>query len=233
MTARGPTACGAATGHRALARRPLPLRGRGLRASRGRSGDQRGDRPVLARRWRRTPRGRSWSNLRRPRAQAPRLGPAAQAAARASRRTPRSTSCTCGTSPSPTPTVPAAHRGTYLAFTDRDSAGMRHLRGARRGRAEHAAPAADLRHRHASRSGRVGQQEPACDLASLPARLRPQQQACVDGGARTPTASTGGTTRCTTPCPRARYATEPGRRRRAPASSGRWSQGSTAPACGW
>ena len=43
-------------------------------------------------------------------------------------------------------TVPAAHRGTYLAFTD-DSDGTQAPAGARRAGPEHRAPAADVRHR--------------------------------------------------------------------------------------
>ena len=92
------------------------------------------------------PAGTRWANRRSP-----------------SRRTPPSTSCTSATSPSTTTTVPAAHRGTYLAFTDTRSAGMRHLRALADGRAEHRAPAARLRLRHDRREpGR--QQAPACDL---------------------------------------------------------------------
>ena len=98
-------------------------------------------------------------------------------------------------------TVPAAERGTYLAFTRPDAAGMRHLRVARRRRAHPRAPAARVRLRHragpARRPGR--------------ARLRPGRAPARLAGAAargrwrspTPTASTGVTTRCTTPRPRA------------------------------
>jgi pullulanase-type alpha-1,6-glucosidase len=75
-------------------------------------------------------------------------------------------------------TVPAAHRGKFLAFTDSASAGMRHLRSLARAGATHLQilPAFDF----ASVPERVAdQQRPACDLPSLPPDSE-QQQACVD-----------------------------------------------------
>ena len=45
-------------------------------------------------------------------------------------------------------TVPAAHRGTYLAFTDQQSDGMQHLQPTRSIRSEHRASASGQRHRH-------------------------------------------------------------------------------------
>ena len=51
-------------------------------------------------------------------------------------------------------TVPAGHRGGYLAFTHAASDGMRHLRRARRRRAEPRPPAPGVRHRHDPRTPR-------------------------------------------------------------------------------
>ncbi len=64
-------------------------------------------------------------------------------------------------------TVPAAHRGTFLAFTDRHSDGMRHLRDlAQAGlNSLHLLPSNDIATIEEDRSK---QQEPACDLRSLP-----------------------------------------------------------------
>jgi pullulanase-type alpha-1,6-glucosidase len=74
--------------------------------------------------------------------------------------------------------VPAAHRGTYLAFTDRDSNGMRHLRSlAKAGmNSLHLLPTNDIASIEERRSA---QQEPACDLASF-GPASPQQQACIE-----------------------------------------------------
>lgn len=74
-------------------------------------------------------------------------------------------------------TVPAAHRGTYLAFTDRDSDGMRHLsRLAQAGlNTVHLLPVNDIA---TIEERRGAQAEPACDLAALPPDSE-QQQACV------------------------------------------------------
>ena len=74
-------------------------------------------------------------------------------------------------------TVPAAHRGTYLAFTDRRSDGMRHLRDlARAGlNSLHLLPSNDIATIQEDRSQ---QQEPQCDLRSFPPDS-PEQQACV------------------------------------------------------
>ena len=49
-------------------------------------------------------------------------------AARPVGRLDRSTSCRCGTSRSATRACPADHRGSYLAFADRQGAGWKHLR---------------------------------------------------------------------------------------------------------
>jgi pullulanase-type alpha-1,6-glucosidase len=75
------------------------------------------------------------------------------------------------------PTVPAAHRGTYLAFTDRRSDGMRHLRDlARAGmNSLHLLPTNDIATIEEDRSK---QQEPPCDLRSFPPDS-PLQQECV------------------------------------------------------
>jgi pullulanase-type alpha-1,6-glucosidase len=74
-------------------------------------------------------------------------------------------------------TVPAAHRGTYLAFTHRQSAGMRHLRDlARAGmNSLHLLPSNDIATIEEERSK---QQTPQCDLPSLPPDSA-EQQACV------------------------------------------------------
>jgi len=74
-------------------------------------------------------------------------------------------------------TVPAAHRGTYLAFADRQSDGMRHLRQlARSGlNTVHLLPVNDIASIEERRSA---QEEPACDLAALPPASE-QQQECV------------------------------------------------------
>ncbi len=74
-------------------------------------------------------------------------------------------------------TVPAAHRGGYLAFTDTGSAGMKHLTAlAKAGlRDVHLLPAFDI----ATIAERKDQQAtPDCDLASYPPDS-PAQQACV------------------------------------------------------
>ena len=75
--------------------------------------------------------------------------------------------------------MPAAHRGTYLAFTDAGSDGMAHLRGARRRRRHPPAPAAGVRLRHGAGEDRAAQQTPACDLPSFPPDSE-EQQACVE-----------------------------------------------------
>ena len=127
-------------------------------------------------------------------------------------------------------TVPAAHRGTYLAFTDRHSDGMRHLRDLARAGHEHAAPAAEQRHR----DDRGGPLEAAGAGVRPARRSRPTRRAAGlrQRRSRAPTASTGATTRCTTRRPRAPTRPTP-TGRRARCSSARWSRGSTAPACAW
>jgi pullulanase-type alpha-1,6-glucosidase len=74
-------------------------------------------------------------------------------------------------------TVPAAHRGTYLAFTDQASDGMRHLRAlAGAGlNTVHLLPVFDIA---TIPERRADQQLPACDLASFPPDGT-QQQSCV------------------------------------------------------
>lgn len=75
-------------------------------------------------------------------------------------------------------TVPAEHRGTYLAFTDRDSAGMRHLRSlAKAGlNTVHLLPTNDIASIEERRSA---QRTPPCDLSSFGSASE-EQQACVD-----------------------------------------------------
>ncbi len=74
-------------------------------------------------------------------------------------------------------TVPAAHRGTYMAFTDRNSDGMRHLRQlARFGlNTVHLLPVNDIASIEEDESA---QQTPDCDLESFPSDSE-AQQACV------------------------------------------------------
>ncbi|WP_346073000.1 pullulanase-type alpha-1,6-glucosidase [Streptomyces thermogriseus] len=74
-------------------------------------------------------------------------------------------------------TVPAKHRGTYLAFTDKDSDGSRHLRElARAGTTHvHLLPAFDIA---TIPERKADQAAPGCDLASYPADSD-RQQACV------------------------------------------------------
>ena len=74
-------------------------------------------------------------------------------------------------------TVPAAHRGTYLAFTDERSDGMRHLRGLARAGLNtlHLLPSNDIA---TIEEDRAAQAQPACDLRALPPDS-PLQQACV------------------------------------------------------
>ena len=75
-------------------------------------------------------------------------------------------------------TVPARHRGTYLAFTDDHSDGMRHLRRlADSGlNSLHLLPSNDIATIEEDRSK---QQQPACDLPSFPPDSE-QQQACLE-----------------------------------------------------
>ncbi len=74
--------------------------------------------------------------------------------------------------------VPAAHRGTYLAFTDHDSAGMRQLRDlAKAGlNTVHLLPANDIATIEERRSA---QRTPPCDLASYGPAAE-DQQACLE-----------------------------------------------------
>ncbi|MFD8818798.1 pullulanase-type alpha-1,6-glucosidase, partial [Streptomyces sp. NPDC059627] len=74
-------------------------------------------------------------------------------------------------------TVPAAERGTYLAFTDKDSDGSRHLKAlAKSGTSYvHLLPAFDFA---TVPEKKTDQSSPDCDLASYPADSD-QQQACV------------------------------------------------------
>lgn len=74
-------------------------------------------------------------------------------------------------------TVPAKHRGTYLAFTDKDSDGPAHLRklAASGTSYVHLLPAFDIA---TIPERRADQATPDCDLASYPADSD-QQQACV------------------------------------------------------
>jgi pullulanase-type alpha-1,6-glucosidase len=76
------------------------------------------------------------------------------------------------------PTVPAAHRGTYLAFTDSRSAGMSQLRSlARAGlNSVHLLPVNDIASIEERRSA---QRTPGCDLRAF-GPASEEQQACVE-----------------------------------------------------
>jgi pullulanase-type alpha-1,6-glucosidase len=75
-------------------------------------------------------------------------------------------------------TVPAGHRGTYLAFTDRDSAGMRQLAelAAAGLNTVHLLPTNDIASIEERRSA---QQTPGCDLAAY-GPASEDQQACLE-----------------------------------------------------
>ena len=75
------------------------------------------------------------------------------------------------------PTVPEVDRGTYRAFTHRDSAGMRHLRRLAEAGMDtvHLLPTFDIA---TIPERREDQQQPPCDLAALPPDSE-QQQECV------------------------------------------------------
>ena len=105
--------------------------------------------------------------------------------------------------------MPAAHRGTYLAFTDEHSDGMRHLRELARSGLNtlHLLPV--QRHRDDRGGPRQPRQPPACDLRALPPDS-PLQQACVTAVAGRDGFNWGyDPLHYTTP--EGSYATEPGR----------------------
>ena len=142
-------------------------------------------------------------------AQAGRLGPAAQAGARPARglddlraarprlldqRRDRARPRTAApTWPSPT----------------RDSDGMRHLRAARRGRAEHACTCCRRSTSPRSRRTAPTQQTPACDLAVLPARLASSSRRASTAVADARRLQLGLRPAALHRRPRARYATDP------------------------
>ncbi len=126
--------------------------------------------------------------------------------------------------------VPAAERGTYLAFTRAGSAGMRHLRRlADAGlNTVHLLPAFDIA---TIEERRAAQATPACDLAVL-RHPTPSSSRTASTGCARATASTGATTRCTTPRPRARTRPTP----KGPGarwSSDGWCRRSTGPGSRW
>ena len=114
-------------------------------------------------------------------------------------------------------TVPARHRGTYLAFAHEQTDGMRHLRRlADSGmNSLHLLPTNDIATIEEDRSR---QQEPQCDLPSFPPDSE-AQQACIS-----PVRDLDGFNWGYDPL----HYTTPAR-----ASSARWSRPSTAPACAW
>ncbi|XVV05317.1 pullulanase-type alpha-1,6-glucosidase [Actinosynnema sp. CA-248983] len=79
--------------------------------------------------------------------------------------------------------VPEAERGTYKAFTHRDSIGMTHLRRLSEAGLDtvHLLPTFDIATIPEKRSDR---QEPACDLAALPADSAAQQECVAETAAR-------------------------------------------------
>jgi len=126
-------------------------------------------------------------------------------------------------------TVPAALRGTYAAFAQEDSDGMRHLAAlADAGlKAVHLLPTFDIA---TIEERRALQQQPAGDLSSYPPDGE-QQQAAVEA-VRTSTATTGATTRGTTR--RQRAATQPTpTARRGSSNTARWWRRSTRPVYAW
>ena len=126
--------------------------------------------------------------------------------------------------------VPAAKRGSYLAFAENGD-GRAHLKALAKAGPQHRAPAAELRHR-LDRGG-PGQ---AADAAVRPRVVRPRQRASsrsASAPSRARTPSTGATTPTTTACPTARTRRAPRRLTAAPAwpSSARWSGPCTRTAC--
>ena len=126
------------------------------------------------------------------------------------------------------PTVPAAQRGTYLAFAG-NGAGRQHLRTLEKAGLTtiHLLPTFDIA---SIQEDRTQQTTPACDLASFPPT--PTSSRPASAPRRRRTASTGATTRCT------------GRRRRARTrstrtaaaawpTSARWSARCTPTVCRW
>ena len=212
-----------AKGRPRLARRRVRLRGEGLRADARRGRDERGHRPVLARADDELRGARCWSTSTTRSLAPARLAPAAPSRRSPSPRTRRIYELHVRDFSITDETVPAAHRGTYLAFTDAGSDGMRHLRGARRAGMNtlHLLPAFDIA---TIEEDRADQQEPACDLRLVPARL--------DGAAgvrrRRSPASDGfnwGYDPLHYTVPEGSLRDRTRRRRRAPSSSARWSQG--------
>ena len=128
------------------------------------------------------------------------------------------------------PTVPAAHRGTYEAFTDQSSNAVKYLTGlARSGMTTvHLLPLADYATVNEDKST---WQNPPCDLPSFPPDSD-QQQACVKQVAAHRRIQLG-LRPAALDRPR-KAPTPPTRKARlAPASSGTWSPRSTTTICGW
>ena len=157
-------------------RRALPVRGDGVRADDRQGRGQRGHRPVL---------GRAHAEL--DPVGAVDLTDTAPTAARLGRArsrrscspwTRRSTSCTSGTSRSTTPRVPAAHRGTYLAFAD-DGDGTQAPAGPREGGPRHGPPAARRSTSPPSRRTRPSGAPRLRPAGVVPGGPPTHQQACV------------------------------------------------------
>ena len=117
-------------------------------------------------------------------------------------RTRRSTSCTCGTSRSPTRRCPPRHRGTYLAFTDDRQ--RRHARTCAASPAAASTRCTCCRPSTSRRSRRTARRSRSRPATCRRSRPTPRRSRRASSRSATPTASTGATTRCTT------------RRRRAP-----------------
>ena len=210
---------------RGLVRQVLPLRGGGLRPLHGAR-----SRPT----WSPTPTRSACrataSAARSSTSPTRRYKPAGwdtpgQAARSTRPRTSSSTSCTSATSAPTTPSVPADLRGTFKAFTLPLSNGMQPPALAGAGRPHARPPAAARSTSPPINEDKSQWQQPAGDLSSFPPDSEEQQARGAGGGGRR-TASTGATTRGTTPCPRA--ATRPTRTARpASSSSARWCRRST------
>ena len=115
--------------------------------------------------------------------------------------------------------MPAAQRGTYLAFTQSASNGMRHLRAlAGAGLTHvHLLPAFDIA---TIDEIRANHQQPACNLASFPPAST-EQQACVMAVADTDGFNWGYDPWHYT-VPEGSYATDPNGPPRIASSSARW-----------
>ena len=147
-------------------------------------------------------------DLRRPGAEAARLGPAAQARRCAQPEDSTIYELHVRDFSIADETVPAAHRGTFMAFTDRDSDGMRHLRdlAARGLNTLHLLPVNDIATIEEDRSA---QQGPPCDLPAFAPDSPSSRRA--SSRSRTRDGFNWGYDPLHYTAPEGSYATEPGR----------------------